>query len=135
MPSQNEKVLIVDDDPVVLEIVRARLEDMGHEVVTHDRGVGTVQMLLDEHPTVLLMDVNLPLLTGKQLLDILKGKLGDTIVILHSGNETASLAETVKQTGAIGAIRKTGNDAEFSAQFRNLVLVGKRTLKSSAGRP
>jgi CheY-like chemotaxis protein len=126
MTQSSEKVMIVDDDPVVLEIARARLEDLGYIVVTHDSGVGTVQLLLDERPNVLLMDVNLPLLTGKQLLDILKGRLDETVVILHSGNDSASLAETVKQTGAVGAIRKTGDDSEFTTQFKSLVKTGKR---------
>jgi CheY-like chemotaxis protein len=119
--TRGKKVLLVDDDPMVLTVVDSWLENGGYDVVTHDRGMGTIQMLIDHKPHVLLIDVNMPLLSGKQLVDMIRGKFDDMAVILHSSNNSASLQQLVQETRAVGAIQKTGDEANFMVQFRGLV--------------
>ncbi len=120
------KVLVVDDDVVVLELARARLEKMGHEVVTRDSAIGTTAMIIREKPDVLLLDVRMPVIPGDDLIHTIREKrlvndCDELPVILYSGTEVSELRRLVKETGALGAIHKARDSAAFAATFERLV--------------
>ena len=120
------KVLIVDDDPVVLEVARARLEAMGFEAMVHDRGFGTNRMVLKTEPHIVLLDVGMPGLDGDQLVDLIQENQWESnapwpAVILHSGMDVDELEHLVRKTDAAGAIAKTPITAQFNEQFRQIL--------------
>jgi CheY-like chemotaxis protein len=121
MTDKVKKVLLVDDDPMVLTVVASWLENAGYEVLTHDRGLGTIQLLLDHKPQALLIDINMPLLSGNKLAEMIRGKIDDLTVILHSSSNSATLHQLVLQTNAVGAIQKTGDEDSFMTQLRALL--------------
>ena len=128
------RVLVVDDDPIALEVARERLERAGYEVVTHDSGFGTSRVILDVRPEVVLLDVMMPGLSGGQLADLIAKSptLSQVGVILHSGKGGKELREIVDLTGSAGAIEKTHDGAKFIAQFDDLV---ERVRRRSALKP
>lgn len=117
------RVLVVDDDPIALEVARERLERAGYEVMTHDSGLGTSRLILDIRPEVVLLDIMMPGLSGSQLADLIAKSptLREVGVILHSGKTGAELREIVHLTGANGAIEKTHDGTRFIQQFDDLV--------------
>lgn len=120
------KVLVVDDDPVVLEIARARLEKMGHEVITRGSAIGTSATIIREKPDVVLLDIEMPLVSGDELLHLIRGQnlvnnASEVAVIFYSGTEPSDLHRLVKQTDALGAIHKTADPADFPTTFERLV--------------
>ncbi len=58
------RVLVIDDDAAFLELARAWLEKVGHEVVTAQDGLAGLRMLFTQRPHVVLLDVNMPKLDG-----------------------------------------------------------------------
>ena len=62
-----KKVLIVDDDPDIAEVVSALLSRNGFEVSTYDTGYRAVEVIKERNPDLVLLDINLP---GKQGTDI-----------------------------------------------------------------
>lgn len=64
-----EKVLIVDDEPNILELLDYNLQKEGYQVVRADSGEKAVAMLEKEKPSIVLLDQMLPGLDG---LDVLK---------------------------------------------------------------
>lgn len=54
------KVLIVEDDAVLSEIIERNLSARGHAVVTADSAENAILQMLEDWPDVLVMDVNLP---------------------------------------------------------------------------
>ncbi len=116
-------VLVVDDDPILLEVTRARLERAGWEVFVRDQALGTAQWIATHRPEVVLLDVSMPALTGDALAGVLRrnGLDQDIGIILHSGLGAEELAALKDSTGALGAIQKTGNDALFMGEFDRLV--------------
>ena len=120
------KVLLVDDDPVVLEVTRAVLQSLGHEVVTRDHALGTTAVICTERPQVVLMDVQMPGVSGDELIRIVRdrGLLADdqrTVFILYSGRSSEELERLVADTGALGAIQKTDNPVAMGEAFQRLV--------------
>ncbi|MFW6067906.1 MAG: response regulator [Myxococcota bacterium] len=116
------RVLVVDDDPIVLEVARERLERMGHQVTTRDRSLGTTQAILADPPDCILLDVMMPGLSGDALAELLRKqkRTREIAIILHSSKSSDDLWELIRTTGALGAIEKTSDDARFEAQFQRL---------------
>lgn len=60
-------ILIVDDDPVVLRVVRLALEREGHEVTACANGALALEQLRDALPDALITDIEMPRMTGEEL--------------------------------------------------------------------
>jgi CheY-like chemotaxis protein len=117
------KVLVVDDDPIVIENVREMLEANGYEVKTRERSLGTSAVILQWHPDVLLLDVEMPGLSGDGLAELLSDgrKRLDVNIVFYSSRAPASLADVVRRSGALGAIQKTGDARHFLFQLECLL--------------
>jgi DNA-binding NtrC family response regulator len=63
------RVLIVDDDPDILTSLTKRMTWMGHDVLTAEDGEQALRMVVEDQPDLMLLDIELPDLSG---LDILK---------------------------------------------------------------
>ena len=124
-------VLIVDDDPIVLEVTKERLENAGYEVHTREEALGTSQWSAEFQPDIVLLDVNMPALAGPELAQLMKKRRAtkDIAIILYSSLEPEELKAKVRATGAVGAIQKTGDDRRFLADFERLA----SRLRNSAG--
>lgn len=114
-------VLVVDDDPIYLEIARERLERAGYAVETRDQAIGTSEWILEHRPDVVLLDQMMPALSGSVLAQILRKRGVRTSVILHSSKTAAELSALVRTTGALGAITKTADEPTFARDFSRLV--------------
>ncbi|RCX30340.1 twitching motility two-component system response regulator PilH [Thioalbus denitrificans] len=60
------QILIVDDSPTELHVLKGMLEKNGHQVITAGNGEEGVQTAKDNHPDLILMDVVMPGLNGFQ---------------------------------------------------------------------
>jgi CheY-like chemotaxis protein len=113
-------ILVIDDNAVVLEVTRSTLEQAGFRVVTRDRASGAVVAVLHERPDLVLLDVNMPNMTGDSLADILgrtRATRG-TLVVLYSSLPANALRMKALAAGAHGFIQKTGAQAELVRQVR-----------------
>jgi CheY-like chemotaxis protein len=116
------KVLVVDDDPVLLEIVRDRLEQVGCDVSVRDEALGTTQIVASDQPDVVLLDVRMPALSGTELLQLIRKRpgAGNTRIILFSSLEPEELRELVVKTGADGGLSKGLRPQDFLDEFSRL---------------
>jgi len=116
------RVLVIDDDPIALQVARERLASMGHEVFTREEALGTAQAVRDLKPDIVLIDVMMPALGGEQIAGLLKQSrlTRDVGVILHSSKSEAELARLLGDSGAVGAITKTSDTRIFLEQFEQL---------------
>ncbi len=89
------KMLVVDNDPDILDAVAMILESQGYEVVTARDGVEGLANLKAEHPDLMILDLLMPKMDGfavcKELHDPGWSKFrGTPILILSSVREDAS---------------------------------------------
>jgi len=117
---------VIDDDPVSLAVSRAALESRGHEVLTLERALGAVAVILREQPDVVVLDLEMPGLSGDAWLHMLRERRllerdQKLAVILHSGAKSGDLERIVLETGALGGIPKQGNPLTFASDFERLV--------------
>ena len=77
-----QKILVVDDEPDILELVQYNLEKGGFQVETASNGVEAIEIASDWHPDLILLDVMMPEMDGMetcmQIRD--RAKLENTII-------------------------------------------------------
>ncbi|MGH7645988.1 MAG: response regulator, partial [Gemmatimonadales bacterium] len=85
-------VLIVDDDPVVRDLLRRLLEGEGYRVVEADNGRAALERLREVLPGVILLDLMMPEMDGFELLDAMRREAGGAsipVVVLTAKDLTA----------------------------------------------
>jgi len=98
------KILVVDDDPDILEAVALILESQGYQVVTARDGIEGLANLKAEQPDLMILDLMMPKMDGfavcKELQDPRWSKYKDIpILILTSVREEASRRRYELETG------------------------------------
>ena len=67
-----KKILCVDDDPIIIEMLTTRLEASGYEVIGAEDGVEGLEKVLSHQPDLILLDIMMPRMDGSELLQRLK---------------------------------------------------------------
>jgi len=67
--TENATVLVVDDDPVVRDIIATLLEEDGYQVDTARDGEEGLRRATEHQPDAIILDVNMPVMDGWQFLD------------------------------------------------------------------
>ena len=79
------RILLVDDQPIILDVLAQQLCEEGHEVLTAESGVGALGVLEKQRCNLLISDQSMPGMTGEELATLVKDKYPDTAVILLTG--------------------------------------------------
>lgn len=121
----SKRILLIDDDIAHLVSARGLLEAEGYVVFTHSQGFGTTNLVKQIRPDLVLLDVNMPGLSGENLAGVLKANSAtrDTAVFFYSSNDEDVLRAAVKRFGVDGYVSK-GNTAQLRtkvAQFLDAV--------------
>ena len=86
------KVLVVDDEPELLDFFVQGLTGRGFDVVTATTGKGALELTESEHPDVITLDLNLPDMSGTEVFKALKNNelTKDIPVIMITGNTSGN---------------------------------------------
>ncbi len=121
--NNSNKVMVVDDSPVILAATRMTLEDAGYEVLSLENPLLVANAVRREKPDLVLIDVNMPAITGDLVAQIVAQhqRQLNVKVVLYSDMPSAHLAERAQRCGAIGFVRKTANEDDLIAQVRQFL--------------
>lgn len=101
------KILIVDDEPVVLESLQAVVkQDDRYQVSVAESGKAGIEMTKNEEYPVVITDLMLKDINGIDLLKAIKEKAPETQVIMMSGKGTIDLAVESMKVGAFDFLTK-----------------------------
>ena len=120
------KVIVIDDDPIALDVAEASLHDMGHDVIRRSSAIGASAWVLRERPDFVLVDLEMPALPGEEWLDLVAqdGLVSadgyEPSFIVFSGKSVEELERVVQSTCAIGYIQKQQGADDFAIQFEKL---------------
>ena len=112
-----KKILVVDDDQIILKTLTIALKCKGYQVLTAIDGPGAVSMVSRDRPDLILLDINFPpdaanvggaLQDGFFIIEWLRrmGEAGDIPIIIISGDKSAKDKKNALATGAVGFFPK-----------------------------
>lgn len=93
-------ILIVDDDPVVLNVLSKMLQKLGHSAETALDGKEAISLLTGKTYTLVITDFNMPLINGGELASWIKQHHPRTKVVIMTGFASGEAA-ALKPTGLI----------------------------------
>ncbi len=118
--ASRKRVLIVDDDPTDGELAQRRLGALDIDVDFHDGPEGAVDRIRDGGYAVVLLDLNMPGISGLQILHALRESHSDIRVLLYSAMEEPSLADVAKTAG-VDHLNKTASRTALVDKVRSLL--------------
>lgn len=108
MAPRAKRVLICDDDPVILRLLEVNLELEGYDVLLAHDGAEAVEVARAEQPDLVILDIMMPKLDGYQTCAQLKGDddTKDIPVIFLSAKAQQADIDKGKQFGVIDYLTK-----------------------------
>ena len=124
-----KKILVVDDDQIILKTLTIALSCKGYQVLTAIDGPGAVNMVTRERPDLILLDINFPpdaaniggaLQDGFFIIEWLRrmGEAGDIPIIIISGDKSAKYRRRVQAAKVVGFFPKPIDHAALVAAIR-----------------
>ena len=111
---QDKKVLIVDDDADLREVLKDKITAAGFNVITAKDGKEGLETALKEHPALILLDIIMPVMDGKEMLKTLRaddwGK--DAQVVMLTNVEDMEAVSEAVGGGSFDYIVKTDWDLD-----------------------
>jgi CheY-like chemotaxis protein len=128
----SKRILIVDDDQAHLFSTRDILLAEGYEVFTHTHGFGVTNRARELKPNLILLDVNMPGLSGEKLAELMKANYTtrELPIVFYSSNDEDSLRQAVKRYGAKGYISK-GSVTALRARVAQYLVTSDQSLVTS----
>jgi DNA-binding response OmpR family regulator len=121
-------LLLIDDEPQVVDLLRDFLEDQGYSVMSALNGRDALVLASLTRPDAVLLDIRMPDMQGPDVLRELH-RLDESIrVVMVSGTDDEDLARELLQAGAFDYVRKPFSFDHLETVVRMAVLVGKRPV-------
>lgn len=118
-----KRILAVDDEPMVLTVIRKRLEFAGFEVITAEDGMEGLRLARTEQPDLIVLDLILPGINGYQICGMLKRDQNlkrIPILMLSARSQEHDVSEGLR-LGADAYMTKPYETEEFMAQVQTLL--------------
>jgi two-component system, OmpR family, KDP operon response regulator KdpE len=111
------RILVVDDDPQLRRILRATLTSTGYEVADARTGEEALEKLRAETYDLVLLDINMPVMTGMEACHAIRANSEIAIIMLTVSNSDKDKVEAL-DLGADDYITKPFNTPELLARIR-----------------
>lgn len=124
-----KKILVVDDEPDFLKLIKIRLEASNYEVVMASNGKDALNMVKTEKPNAVLLDILMPGMDGLTVLKKIRStdkQLPIFIITAFSNEERFELAQKLN---ASGFIVKTDNLKDELDNISNALNIADRFKK------
>ncbi len=124
------KVLAIDDDPAILEILAGTLGRLGYEMWQSTDGKAGYLLAVEHRPDVILLDLVMPNVDGLEVCRMLKENRDTSLipVVFLTGHGTRDAHIKALDVGATDFLNKPCDLMELEARVRNLVAFHRMTL-------
>jgi len=123
------KILVIDDDIAITELMSMLLKTHGFDVITTNSGAEGVKLVKEKNPNVVLLDLMMPDMDGWQVSRAIRAFNNVPILILSAINDPAMVA-SVLDTGADDFLVKPVPSSVLVAHIRKMVRRNTGSLNS-----
>jgi len=115
-----QKILVIDDEPNIVELVKFHLQREGYHVTTGGDGLEAVTLIKSEHPDLLVLDVMLPKLDGFEVCRQLRLEQNQIPVIMLTAKDDEISRVLGLEIGADDYITKPFSPRELIARIKTI---------------
>lgn len=119
MEPMSRKVLLVDDDPMSLQMVAFHLDHADIESTTAASGAEALRAMAEQEPGAIVLDLMLPDVVGAELLDRLHADWPGVPIVVLTAHGAVSEAVDCMRRGACDFVQKPYEGARLVASVRN----------------
>jgi len=116
------KILVAEDEPILLRTIELRLKKDGHEVITSLDGRDALAKIEEQGPDLIIADIMMPFASGLEIVGAVKKKNSSTPVIILSAMEKESVVLEAFQLGADDYITKPFSLNELSVRVKRFAM-------------
>jgi len=106
--ADRKRILIADDDPDLVELIRLEMVELGHEIFTASNGEVCLESILKNKPDLVLLDVMMPKLDGYHVAYEVTSRLGEQApnIIIITSRDTVREKGVATMSGAAAVLQK-----------------------------
>ena len=119
----SEKILIVDDEQMILELTSMVLDSRGFAVQTVDNATDGYEIIEREQPSLVLLDYMMPRVNGLDALKEIRARFPDTYLIMFTGKGSEEVAVELMKAGASDYILKPFSNAKLVERIESVLRV------------
>ena len=121
----NNKILLVEDEPDIIRLVKFTLEQRNFEVVATSNGLAAIEIASTEKPDLILLDVMMPVINGYETCGRLKKneKTKDIPVIILSAKAQKKEVDRALKAGAADFIAKPFSPRELREKIEKILAI------------
>lgn len=117
------RILVVDDETLILDLAVMLLTTRGYEVITAESGEECLEVVEREKPPLVLLDYMMPGMDGMTTLREMRKRFPDTYVIMLTGKGNEQIAVEVMKAGAADYILKPFSNQDLIDRIENVLRI------------
>lgn len=122
-----KKILIVEDEPALLQALMDRLQRLGYETITAVDGVDAIKKIKSSMPDLVLLDIIMPKKSGFEVIEEIRYRMKSTVpIIVLSNLEQKQDIETAKNLGVTNYYLKSNISLRNLAIEIDKILTGQK---------
>jgi len=127
------KILMVDDNPDILELMASRLEGNGYEIITALNGDEAIKKAKSDNPGLVLLDITMPVIDGFEVGRLLKANPGTKsipIIMVTARSSQKDVSTALIEVGAADYIIKPFRPEELLDKIEKVLKRYKKNVKA-----
>jgi len=116
-----ERIVVVDDERIILELTSMILASKGYEVLTAENALEGLALIARNTPSVVLLDYMMPRMDGMTALRKIRQEFPDSYVIMFTGKGSEEIAVELMKAGASDYILKPFNNHDLVDRIENVL--------------
>ena len=113
-------VLVVDDEAEIRDVLSALLEKQGYQVTVAANGVEALELVLQEPPALVILDLDLPEMDGAETLGFIRKQWNAIPVMVHTAYPEGDLMNRARKIGPFTVLAKPSPPESILATVRTL---------------
>ncbi|MCR4337781.1 MAG: response regulator [Candidatus Omnitrophica bacterium] len=121
--SESSKILIIDDDPLILRLMDEVLKTKGYEILIASEAASGLEMAIKKNPDLIILDVMMPIINGYNICRLLKKEVGmrDVPIIFLTCRSEEDDRRIGEQVGADAYLPKPFNTPDLLLKIEELL--------------
>ncbi len=116
----NQKILLIDDDQTITQLLRRVFKKHKFEVIVANNGSEGVKLAREQGPEAIILDLTLPQLNGWQVCREIR-QFSNAPIVIYSGNDDPGTKDSILAEGANWFLTKPAPIQDLVAAVQNVV--------------